>query len=218
MRALISILFAYIPIFAGTMDTSSVTCNGVVYQGADLSCGSQSEPGPYASNNQSTLMAEAWGSSSASATFIQTYVLTVTGGLGDGFAEPILQVSGDRYVGVAGASASASFGGCELYQSGEGPPMYCYWNSVPFAFGVPQTITLSLSADAWSIADAPPVGSLAMWNGLNFFDTEGQPLSGINYSLDEVFEQTPEPATLSLLMGMACVAIFVIDGRRRQSR
>ena len=168
MRVLVSLLLASIPISAGTVET--VTCDGVVYQGP-ASCGSQTTPGPYAKVDSQDAWASVWtapgggGGSSASASFTEEGVFMVTGGSGYAYAAPLLEAGGDRYFGVASAYAWASFGGCTV---GSQRGQYCPWDSVPFEFGVPQTLTLSLFADAYGMGlPAPPVGADAMfWGGV----------------------------------------------------
>jgi hypothetical protein len=214
MRVLVSLLLASIPISAGTVET--VICDGVVYQGP-ASCGSQTTPGPYANVDSRDAWAEVWtapgrgGGSSASASFTEEGVFMVTGGSGYAYAEPLLEAGGDSYFCAAWAGAWASFGGCTVSSQGG---QYCPWSSVRFEFGVPQTLTLSLSAYANGMGlPAPPVGADAMFRGFDFFEAYGQPLG---YNVNYTFVATPEPGTLPLLTAMACAALIAFDRRRKK--
>ena len=201
MRILVSLLLTSIPIFAGTVDPVS---SG----GSDTAC------------TPSDAFAAVWTGSggsyiSASASCTWEFMLTVSGGTGAGFGDPALSVSGGSYGGEAVASASASMSGCSLYVSGEGVPPYCPWNSVPFVFGIPELLTLSLSASAYAEGPNVSVSGSANdlgWNG--FFNTSGQPLSGVTYTFVLV---TPEPGTL-LLIAAACAGLIAFDRHRRKRR
>jgi hypothetical protein len=141
-------------------------------------------------------------------------VCTATGGTGIGYAQPNLSVSGDSFFGVSLAGASASFAGCELSAGGEGPPEYCPWSSLQFTFGVPQTLTLSLYADAsGGILPGPVVVSDAMFLGFSFWSGYQQSLAA-DYTLTITGEPAPEPGTF-LLAAIACAAgsIFAIARR-----
>jgi hypothetical protein len=221
MRVLVSFLLVCVPSFAGTIYLDA-SCSGEVttYTSDSASCGSYN-PGASAevSVTGQYVSAGAWAgygqSASASASFTQDYVFTVWGGSGDGFAEPLLMVQGDRQ-GSDSAGASASLGGCELSQGGSGPPLHCNWASIPFEYNVPQILTLSLSAgaDAYPYQNGTEYGT-AEEDGFTFFDTSGNPLGGVPYSFDPV--PAPEPGTLPLLTAMACAAIIAVK-RRRQRR
>src|SRR5579863_4484522 len=101
-RVLIVFLATGISGFAASFGVE-VTCNGMNYFGYDsVSCGSfltafaDAETSP--SGGVSVDVGAAPGySSSASASFTEDYVLTVTGGSGAAFAEPLLSAYGGQY-------------------------------------------------------------------------------------------------------------------------
>jgi hypothetical protein len=152
------------------------------------------------------------GYSSASASFSEDYALTVFGGSGAGFAEPIMSAQGDSQGGMASAIASAtlenSSGGCETGSANEGPPLStCGPGSVPFVFGVPQTLTLSLAAYATSGDDysAGVQGAASGYVGFEFF------VNGDPYNATYTFTPgaaVPEPGMFPVLAAMACVALI----------
>lgn len=228
MRSLFSFLFVCVPVFASTIEMSIATCNGVSYEAADYAaCGSSNTPGAFAAAYEGFASAGEWGGGSASASFTADYVLTVTGGSGNGFMDPDLMTFGDSWGGqaIAGASASleGSSGGCEANAAGEGPPnnlgSTCDPTSVAFVFGVPQILTLSLSAIASGGEDTLVSGD-AYYGPLLFFYDNGQPISGVTYTFVPVVEPTPEPGTL-LVTAMACivfVATLAAPGRRHHLR
>jgi hypothetical protein len=213
MRGFVALLLVSIPISAATV---SVNCNGVVYQGTDsASCGSQTTAGSYAEASEGAVFASVWGDggSSAFASFTQDYIFTVTGAYGNGFAQPLLMVGGDSFGSFASAGGSASLGGCELNSNWGGGYSYCSPGSIPFVFGTPQTLTLSLSAGASSNYRTPPVDGEARWSGFAFFDAYGRPLSDFSYTFWPISQTTPEPSTL-FLTAMACAALIVFHRRR----
>ena len=162
------------------------------------------------------------GSSSASASFTEGFILTVTGGSGDGYAEPLFALSaGGSSEGFQGfGEASASLGGCALQTNGA-PPGTCSPMSVPFVFGVPQMLTLSESTSAdvlspWSEPSSLAYGNASM-TGFEFFDANGQPLNGVSYSFVSTGQPSgvPEPGTFPILTTMACAALIAFARRRR---
>jgi hypothetical protein len=217
MRVLVSLLLASIPVCAGTLDITA-TCDGVVYPGAySCSDGSLQTPGPYANVDGSYLQIEAgiWlppGGTidSASASFTGEYVLDITGGSGSGHAEPLWWFSADNYLGtaaMAGISATmvTSMGSCyvvSIYP--EQNPQTC--DSLPFTFGVPQMVTISLFAGASASVPAE-VNAFGWFDGFYFFDSSGNPTSA-TYSLAPI-ELTPEPATW-LLAATAFAALVTL--------
>jgi hypothetical protein len=218
MRRLISVLFACMPTSASTIEMSVATCNGVSYQATDYAaCGSSTMVGPFAAAYEGFVSAGEWGGGDSSASFTADYVLTVTGGSGSGFMDPNLLTYGDNWGQEAGAGASASLegpsGGCEASAGpfGFGPNnngSSCYPTSVAFVFGVPQILTLSLSAGA-SGAENTFVSGDAFYGGLGFFYSNGQPMSGVTYTFAPVVQPTPEPGTL-LLTALACAAFAAL--------
>jgi len=219
MRVLLSVLLACVPSFAGTISLSA-DCSGEVttYTSDSASCGSEVTVGASAEVDMDdgpiNLTVAAWSpggaAASASASFTEDYVFTAwLMGSGDGFAAPRMDVSAS-YFGGQGAGAWASLGGCDL----EGNAIGCPWDSIPFESGVPQILTLSLSAGAWVNAGGV-VAASAQGGGSTFvdlFDTNGNPVVGFCS-----FDPVPEPGTLPLLTGMACAAIIAVK-RRRQRR
>ena len=163
--------------------------------------------------------ATAWalypGSGGADASLTGDYILTVTGGYGNGYAEPEFLI-GASSLGNGGGEASVSLGGCWL-QTVFVPPGPCPQTSVAFVFGVPQTLTLSEDAEADTLGSwagtAPEVGGMVQLDGFSFITAYGQPLSGIAYTFVPG-EATPEPGTLPLLTAMACAAFIAFKLRR----
>jgi hypothetical protein len=219
MRGLISFLFLCIPICAGTFDITAI-CDGIVYPGAD-SCtdGSPTAGGVWAEviGGDTVIAGAGYPGGNASASFVGNYLFTATGGSGDGFAEPYLWVRGDSGGGGAVGGASASLGGCQLSVAGYGVVQGCPWNSVPFEFGVPQILTLSLSAGASS--SYGPVSGSALAGGpemfVGFFDSNGQAI-GASYTFVPVV-LSPEPGTLLLTM-LTCGALIVFGSARKTFR
>ncbi len=176
-----------------SFDTATATVNGF-----DVAAGASAAPGWYASN--------------AAASFSQDLVITFLGGTGVGFAQPWLTLSISEHFGSAG-SATASLGGCQVYQPGE----YCSWNSVQFLFGVPEILTLSLNAGAGTFGElyeSAAANGEAFYDGfLGFYDVYGNPLSGVTYEIGSVGQSSPESGTL-LLTAMAGAALLARSRRR----
>jgi hypothetical protein len=145
MRGFVLVLFAAVPLFGGTVSTSvtciPIGCTGTTYASAEASLA------------EMYVYVIAWAgydtpdSSSATASLSQDFILTVTGGQGGGYAETQgLYAFGQYRSPQAQAEGSVSLGGCSFESDSDvNPPQYC---QVPFVFGVPQTLTLSLSASA----------------------------------------------------------------------
>jgi hypothetical protein len=224
VRRLVSVFLACIPLSASTIELSVATCNGVSYQATDYAaCGSPTTAGPFAAAYAGFAMAGEADGGDSSASFTADYALTVTGGSGSGFMDPDLLTYGDNWGGQAFASASASLegssGGCEASAAGGGLPnnmgSTCSPTSVAFVGGVPEILTLSLSATA-SGAENTSVEGETYYGQLEFFDSNGQPMS-VTYTFAPVVEATPEPGTL-LLTGLACVAFAALVGARGKVR
>jgi hypothetical protein len=138
----------------------------------------------------------------ASATFIDDYVLTVTGGTGSGIFAPCL-FAGAVYIGTQ-TMGSASFGSvsfsgyrvanCGFQGAPQPPTMF-----LPFTFDIPQTFAISLysSTDEGS--------GRASLDSFQFFDTHINPLNNVHFSL--VSGDLPEPSSWSML---AVGAIFLL--------
>jgi hypothetical protein len=154
------------------------------------------------------------GDNYAQATITEDYVLTITGGSGSAFAEPLLYVTGQA-TNDASAGALASLGQCHV-NTIDGNNPGCQWDSVAFVFDTPQVVTLFLDAGAAADSISPLVTSESTITGFEFFDVNDQPLSGISYTFAPVDQSTPEPGT-SLLTAMACAALIAF-GCRRQRR
>ncbi len=232
MRGFVLVLFAAVPLFGGTVYTST-TCDGVTnggnYPTAGGTCGSGTG-GSTGSSAEASLAemyvyATAWAgydtpdSSGATASLTQDFILTVTGGQGDGYAETEgLYASGQWRDAENSAFASVSLGECSFGSGSDvEPPQYC---QVPFVFGVPQTLTFSETASASAgpyTGLAGATGSAGGVGGFLFFDDYGQQLSGVTYSFvatDQPPSGTPEPRTLPLLTAMACAAFIAFKLRR----
>lgn len=228
MRGFVLVFFASISLFGGTVDTSA-TCDGVTYQGSDsASCGNQYADASAQAQASLTSMsvyasAQTWmptwgvsaGSSSATASLSQDFILTVTGGYGDGYAQPEFSLGSHSYFGVGWGTASISLGGCSEFSSGGGQGVPCPTTSVAFVFGVPQTLTLSESAWAGAGGYFYGVGTVGGLAGLDGFSFSGWG-SSVTYTFVPAPppSPTPEPGTLALT-AMACAALIAFAGRRR---
>jgi hypothetical protein len=230
MRRLFLILVACAPGFAQTLSTAA-TCNGVTYYGTfSASCGesnttnaSASSGGGFVDALASSLASD---SSSASASFSEAYILTVMGGIGDGFADPGLSAGGDSFgaedVAYSSAALYSNSGGCEA--SGDPLPPYsfstCGPTSMSFVFGVPQTVDIDLSATATSGPgyEDPGVNGGAGIGGFSFYDANGNPLNGVTYTFVPAPPPptpTPEPGMFPLLAAIASAALIARKRLRR---
>ena len=225
MRGFVLVLFAAVPLFGGTVYTSA-TCDGLTSEGSDAAgCGVlwstwTSGASAQASLTEMYVTASAstgWDipdSSSATASLSQDFILTVTGGQGDGYAETELGAYGGNPWSGGQGWGSESLGGCNFWSGDDvNPPEYC---QLAFVFGVPQTLTLSESAGAsvGPYSSAGTSGGAGMPGYFTFFSDQGQPLSGVTYTLVPG-EATAEPRTLPLLTAMACAAFIAFRLRRR---
>ena len=231
MRSLVSVFLLSIPLSAGTVGTA-VNCGGPPIVGSySAACGSfgtgtgaeaeASLTGMFASAGAST--GNSWDGSSASANFSADYMLTVTGGSGYGFFEPLWSGSFENDDGLGQSWGQVELGSC-LMISTDGPPFSIGCTPTPmgptnfFAFGVPEIVGYGASVTAYAgpSLNYIPQG-VSGWAGgypdLEFFDANGQPLSGITYTFVPV--ATPEPATLPLLTAMVCAALIAIKRHRR---
>ena len=210
MRIVIVFLAACALGFAASVSTS-VQCGAVVIEGRySASCetvdalASAEVSVAGLSTSASAFSGVPPSSASAGASFYaDDYILTVTGGSGSGFAEPQLTASGEYESFWAEATAQVSIhnssGGCiaGTGPTGRGFLTDCNPYSIPFVFGTRQIFIINILANANSISPlfccADPT-SYASLDGFEFFDTRGQPLSGISWT----FAPVPEPATLPL--------------------
>jgi hypothetical protein len=227
MRRLVLILVACVPGYANMLSTSA-TCNGVAYYGSgSASCGEGSDTDASATSGDQSVNVSVssvpGSSSSASAASFGVYILTATGDSGDGFAYPTLGASsGFDGAGAAGGGevslVNSSGDGCSAYSSdGGGLEDNCTSTSLPFVFGIPETLYLSLDASAFSSADYDtyPVGAFAGIQPMmfSFYDGYGQSLGNVTYT----FAPAPEPGMFPLLAAIAC-ATLIARMRRRKSR
>ena len=159
---------------------------------------------------------------SVSAGFSANDVLTITGGTGEafavflgGYADGDYTAGSPRSLSSGSASAYWNSGGCMAYNNGFGLLSTCYKDEMPFEFGVPQTVTLSASASAYSYPGAGKLYGDAGFSTplLGIADANGRPLSG-NFSYTITPVPTPEPGTLALLAGMVCAGLMACKLRR----
>ena len=143
---------------------------------------------------------------SASALFHDDYVLTVTGGSGAGSLLPCILATWDNFRGSG--MATIDFGGSALGTIGNprlGGVGSCEGSAIPsilFVFGVPQTISVSMSATA-RVGIAPSqVDDGATLSGFQFFDAAGQQLTNVHFTL--VSASVPEPRTLVPFLAGLC--------------
>jgi hypothetical protein len=158
---------------------------------------------------------EAFATFSASATFQDDYLLRVTGGSGAGFIMPCISTSEDDFRGSG--SASITFGNTGLGTTGSpryGPQASCERAPtiplVPFTFGVPQIIGVSMGGTAQARTTPSLVDDLAFLNVLQFFDSAGNQLTNVHFTL--ISTSVPEPGTLALL---SSGLFFVLSAGRR---
>jgi hypothetical protein len=156
------------------------------------------------------------GDGEAEASLTWDYILTVTGGNGNGYAQPEFFITASS-LPLGGAGALAWLGDCQL-ETWWGPAGPCPQTSVAFTFGVPQTLTLSEQAEGDAIGGSgwgtPENGGIVQLDGFSFITANGQPLSGVTYTFVPG-EATPEPGTLPLLTAVACAAFIAFKLRRR---
>ena len=111
------------------------------------------------------------------------------------------------YGGASSSLLNSSGAGCEAGAAGSGlPSTDCNPTSLPFVFGVPQTLTLSLEAYAASAYGVLAGGSAGSPAYFSFFSVSGQQLSGVTYTFTPVPAPVPEPGMFPLLAAMACAA------------
>jgi hypothetical protein len=143
----------------------------------------------------------------ASATFIDDYVLTVTGGTRSGIFAPCL-FAGAVFIGtqtIGSASfGSVSFSGYRVANCGfqglpQPPTMF-----LPFTFDIPQTFTISLYSST-----GEGVGRASL-ESFQFFNSPSNPLNNVHFTLVEV----PEPSSWSLLaVGAMFFLVVAMIGR-----
>lgn len=201
--------------------TTHVECDGVVYNA--LSC-SDSQTSASVSIGATAQYVDSVGLNiaadgaafpfpppfvtfSATATFQDDYLFTVTGGSGSGMIEPCIAVFWDNDRG--NGDAGISFGSTGFSTEGgtrEGALASCDGFSIPllpFTFGVPQVVTVSMSATAQVGITPSQVDDSADLDGFQFFDDSGNQLSNVHFSL--VSTSVPEPG-----MWFPLLAVFLL--------
>jgi hypothetical protein len=219
MRCVILALAMCSAVVAGTIQATA-TCDGTLYTGTgSVICGDELLVGASAGVGQYFVYAGAINSTghtaAASSQFSMDYVLTFVGGTGDAFAEPLLSAGGGTEGGMAGAAGGVTFGtsmgnGCEAGVAGN-PFDTCNSTSLPFVFGVPIDVTLSMNAWANSGPDyAASVNGGASFSGFEVF-VDGQPVAA-SYTL--VPADAPEPG-MAPVLALACLALAKVRRRLR---
>jgi hypothetical protein len=213
--------------------TTQVNCNGEVSTGAAAASCSHALSHASASISETSLYQDrvgfgvqvfggeaatvtppfvfvAW---SASATFQDDYLLTVTGGSGAGSIKPCMSTFWNAFRG--GADIEIGFGNSGLgigfpsFGSNASCPGPSQVALVPFTFGVPQIISVSMSARA-SGAFPSDVSVFGGLSSLQFFDNAGNQITDVHFTL--ISTTVPEPGTGALLLlGL----FFLLTGGRR---
>ena len=151
----------------------------------------------------------------ASATFSDDYVFTVYGGTGAGSFCPVIDTSHG-----SGASAGMAFAGIDTGDCFSITGRECVGEGarcVPFTFGVPQIISIVMSAQASGVGSLSGGASASLQSSspIMFFDAAGNPLLNATFTLVEV----PEPTALSLLgVGLMFFLAVEIRGMRFRGR
>jgi hypothetical protein len=215
--------FSLIFVVCASGFAQTVSCDGVTYYGIGTASCTTADSNAFAQVMDGSVSASAWaaagpGSATASASFSENYVLTVTGGSGEAFAWPELPLPGSGFNGAqAFASAEETIegasGGCSASATPGGfGESNCNSTSLPFVFGVPQIVNVSMAATAqfgpnWSGQDDYPVYSGA-GGGIEFafYGANGQQINA-SYSFVPG-SSVPEPRTFWLLAAMALAAVF----------
>lgn len=155
----------------------------------------------------------------ASASLGALYVLTVTGGTGEGVFQPAFSFSGGYDGGsLMGGNASIadnSGNGCGIGILAPSQNTQCYGTFMPFVFGTPETleVSLSLSANETDSTFSPHnfgVSLTLVCCSFEFFaDQHEPPLSGVSYTLVPAPGETPtpEPGTFLLFAGAGCACL-----------
>jgi len=148
-------------------------------------------------------------SGSASARFSGEYLFTVTGGIGNGFFFPCFNRGFDT-----GATSEISFAGVGL--EGLNCASSVFASSIPFSFGVPQIVGIGMGGDAEVDThhfneESDASASLEV---ILFFDSSGNVLTNVTYTLASV--DLPEPSAVSLLIVglMFCTTLALALSKR----
>ena len=150
----------------------------------------------------------------ASATFIDDYVLTITGGTGQGFFAPCL-FAGAMFIGTQTID-SASFGSASV-NTGMGDRVGTCASGlnqyIAFTFDVPQTFTVSLSSLTGAGSGSASLTGLQFMTALPPF----KPLNDAHFTLVSV--DLPEPSAWSLLpVGVMFFLVVAIAARSGRSK
>jgi hypothetical protein len=228
MRFLVLFLLACASGLASTVDASA-TCNGYEsfgnWVGAvySASCGdSSSSAGAEVSISGVSVEVFAGVSTPgegakvtagpASASLGADYVLTVTGGSGEGLFQPAFSYSGGYDDGSQMSGTASAVCVINLWV----PPQdtQCYGIFMPFVFGTPETLDVSLSlwaeeSDATFSRHNFGVGLSLGCCSFEFFDDQWQPLTGVSYTFVPAPGETPtpEPGTFLLFAGAGCAGL-----------
>ena len=136
---------------------------------------------------------------SRSETFRGNFLFTVTSGPDEGLFAPCLSAGADWFQGFA--SAVAVFDGAGVAATGRGGGVESCIQYGHYTLGVPQyvNILLSVQASAGSnLFDNANADAFAAYYGLLFFDSAGQRLSDISFSLVEL--PVPDASAASLVL------------------
>jgi hypothetical protein len=220
MRLVVCLLLvSLIPLSAATIDLS-VSCSSAPTGGGpySASCAGPNDSASATVNFDGLVVdanasADPNGNSLATVSFTEDLELTFFGGTGEGFAEPWMSLS-FSFGFESDSAASATMGGCQVITTSL--PV-CPWNSVPFVFGVPETVGLTLIAEAAAFGGMVPAAAdaEAAFDGFRgFSDPDGNGLSGVTYQISLVGAPVPEPSTL-LLTAIAGAALLACAWHKR---
>lgn len=184
--------------FAAPVINTQIDCPVVSGEGA---AGCTANAGEYFASVSVYPGANHYGSASAS--FSDEYVLTVTSGPEQGFFGACFYGSGDTYQGTD--FATGTFDGLSVeptmraFNFDTCPQSGSYQGAfASYTLGVPITSGLGLSASVLTSGATPQADASAYFTGFVFFDSSMNPVSGVDYSFDEV--PVPEPSSACLLL------------------
>ena len=197
--------------FAAPIIDTQVHCPVVSGQGA-MGCTASAN----SSEASVSVYPGANNSGSATASFQDDYLFTVTTGPSEGFFGACFSGDGDTYLG--GDIANGNFGGSAVssmtrafsFSTCPSPGVFT-GNLVPFTLGVPINASFSLYASVSTNGPTPQGFAQVSFSGLLFFDSMGSPISGVTYTLDEVstLGGVPEPGTAGLLISGLASLVFL---------
>lgn len=144
---------------------------------------------------------------SASASFSEEAVFTVSGGTGNGFFYPCVFATSHN-----GGSASIGFG---TFSGPCLPPGSTFFGEQPFIFGVPQIVQITAQGSVPG-ASFRELTASATLGPILFLDSSGNPLPNVTYTL---VDSVPEPSSRSLLsVGFMFFVVVRIRGMRFHGR